>query len=326
MEDKIKKIKDRIYEIDFSTAALISGEELIVRNNVSEFVMALRKRDLDKGIIVTPAGYRSGLVYKSTNGGELYNHPSWIPDIISFSLNIFGLKKGHFYKITVIGRDTGTNSVITNDRSLRVSTEDKELLIDADLRGMTDNNREFYGIFRTPDNEANLFFSIGKIYLTNIIIDEIEILTDESDDEEETIKGTIEDGKLQLVSYGIFTTQPVNNTDYKGRYVQMTRYTGRGINLYFDKNTNQYILERDNANDILGEAFTNLNYIVDFNFNKVPNKGLFSQYNICEVSTDISPNTLKQGFLKFEFADSDDRPVLYTNTDGRMAILIYKIF
>jgi len=323
MLDKIKKIKDRIYEFDFSSAGLINGEELIVKNGVSEFVMALRKRDLDKGIIVTPSGYKSGLVYKSTNNGELYNHPSWIPDIINFSLNVFGLKKGSFYKITVIGRDSGSNMVITNDRTLRVLTEDKELIIDANLKDINEN-KEYYGIFRTPDNEANLFFSIGKIYLSDVIIDEIDIVTDEARDEEEAVE-ILEEGKLQLVSYGVFTTQPISREEYKGRYLQMMRYTGKGISLYFDKNTNQYILERDNVNDVIGEAFTNINYIVDFNFNKVPNKGLFSQYNICEVSTDISPNTLKQGYLKFEFADATDHPVVYTNADGRIAILIYKL-
>jgi len=324
MDEKIKKVKDMIYQFDFSNVALVNGEELVVKNNVSEFVMALRKRDLDRGIIVTPSGYRSGLVYKSTNDGELYNHPSWIPDIVTFALNIYGLKKNHFYKVTVIGRDTGTNTVITTDRTLRVTNEDRELIIDADLKGVNDN-KDFCGIFRTPDNETNLFFSIGKIFLSNIIVEEIDVLLDQAEvcnnpDE------MINEGKLQLAAYGVFTTQALNRDEYKGRYLQMSRCTGKGINLYFDKNTNQYILERDNVNDVLGEAFTNLNYMVDFNFNKVTNKNIFSQYNICEVSTDLSPNTLKQGFLKFEFADSNNNPVAYINSDGRIIILIYKLF
>lgn len=323
MIEKIKRVVDKIYEFDFSKTELIDGNEIVTKDGVSEFVMALRKRDLDKGIIVTPAGYTNGLVYKSSNGGELYNNPSWVPDIVHFTLNIYGLKKGSFYKITVISRDTGKSTIITNDRTLKVTNEDKELLLDYDLCGIN-KNKECFGIFRTLDNETNLFFSLGKIYIKDIIIEEVEMLIDIVEDEEiPDIK--IEDGKLKLVAYGIFSTQPVTDAIYKGRYLQMTKYTGKGINLYFDKTQNQYLLERDNIEDIIGETFTNINYLVDFNLNKVVNKGLFSQYNICEVNTDISPNTLKQGFIRFEFADAHDQPVKYTNKDGRIAILIYKL-
>ena len=124
----------------------------------------------------------------------------------------------------------------------------------------------------------------------------------------------------------MFTTQPNTDTEYKGRYLPMLRYSGKGINLYFDTNTDQYVIERDNVEDILGESFTNINYIVDFNFNKVINKGLFSQYNIVDVNNTPSPNTLKQGYIVFEFSDQDDNPVVYKNKDGRMVILIYKLF
>jgi len=323
MIDKIKKVGERIYSFDFTKTELTDGNEIVIKDGVSEFVMAFRKRDLDKGIIVTPAGYTNGLVYKSTHGGEIYNNPSWVPDIVNFAFNIYGLRKGGFYKITVLARDTGNNTIITTDRTLKVTNEDKELLLDYNVRG-TAENKEFYGIFRTLDNETNLFFNIGKIYIKDIIIEEVEMLVDIKEEEISDIK--IEEGKLQLIAYGVFTTQPLTNDIYKGRYLQMTRYTGKGINLYFDRIDNQYVVERDNINDIIGETFTNLNYLVDFNFNKVVNKGMFTQYNICEVSTDISPNTLKQGFIRFEFTDAQDKPVLYTNKDSRMAILIYKLF
>ena len=47
----------------------------------------------------------------------------------------------------------------------------------------------------------------------------------------------------------------------------------KGISLFFDTLTSQYIVERDNSNDTIGEPFTNINYLIDFNFNKVVNKG-----------------------------------------------------
>jgi len=326
MLDKIKKITDRIYEFDLDKAELIDGNEIVVKNNISEFVMTFRKRDLDRGIIVTPSGYENGLVYKSTNNGEFYNNPSWVPDIVNFALNIYGLKKNTFYKITVIARDTGSNKVITSDRSLKVTNEQKELLLDYNLAGLREN-KEYYGLFRSLNNETNLFFSIGKIYINNIIIEEVEMITEEIIEEEKEMQvSEYQEGKMQLVSYGVFTTQPNTNDLYKGRYLQMTRYAGKGLALFFDKTSNQYVLERDNVEDVIGESFTNIRYIINFNFNKVINKDLFSQYNICDVSLELSPNTLKQGFIRFEFADKDDNPIIYTNKDSRITITVHKIF
>jgi len=324
MLDKIKKIKDRVYEFNFKSSELTDGSEIITTDTMSEFVMAFRKRDLDKGVIVTPSGYTKGLVYKSTNNGEFYNNPSWIPDIVSFALNVYGLKKGHFYKLTVISRDTGNNTVITTDRRLTVSNEDKELLLDENVKGIKENT-EFHTIFRSNDNETNLLFRIGKIFINNIIIDEIELVSEEVQ-EIDLAPSEIGEGKIRLAAYGVFTTESIVEADYKGRYVPMTRYTGKGINLYLDKNTNQYVIERDNAEDVISESFTNVNYSVELNMNKVVNKGHFSQYNICEVSPDVSPNTLKQGFIKFEFVDDSGKTVSYTNKSGRILIQIYKLF
>jgi hypothetical protein len=323
MLDKIKKIKDRIYEFDLKNSEILDGEEIIVRNNVSEFVMTFRKRDLDKGIIVTPSGYNGkGLVYKTTNDGEFYNHPEWIPDIVNFAFNIYGLKKGSFYKITVVSRDTGTNTIITGDRRVIVTNEEKELLVDVNVKGQYEN-REYYGLFRTSDNETNLMFSIGKVYISNIIIEEVELVAEEVTKEDESFSEYGE-GKIQLAAYAVFTTES-SISDKQGRYLPMNRITGKGINLYLDKNTNEYVLERDNADDTLSESFTNANYIVDFNFNKVINKGNFHHYNITDVNIDLSPNTLKQGYIRFEFVDKDGKNVKFANKNNRLAVLIHKI-
>jgi hypothetical protein len=327
MIEKIKKIVDRIYEFNFKESELVDGNEIIATETASEFVMTFRKRDLDRGIIVTPSGYKKGLVYKSSNGGEFYNNPSWIPDIVNFSLNVYGLKKGHFYKLTVTGRDTGNNTVITSDRSLTVSNEEKELLIDEKLNGVKEN-REHHSIFRSIDNEANLLFKIGKIYINNITIDEIELIGDKQGQKQEAEASTAEvhDGKIRAVAYGIFTTEATTGSDYKGRYVPMTRYSGKGISLYLDKTTNEYVIERDNEQDTVGESFTNINYSVDINLNKVVNKGLFSHYDITEVSAEASPNTLKQGFIRFDFVDVSGKVVYYGNKNSRILITVSKIF
>jgi hypothetical protein len=324
MINSIKKVNNRIYEFDFSKTDLIDGNEIIVNNKVSEFVMAFRRRDLDKGIIVTPSGYTKGLVYKSSNGGEIYNNPMWVPDVVTFALNVYGLKKGCFYKLTVISRDTGTNNIITSDRSLFVTNEEKESIIDVNVKGEPEL-KEYYGIFRSNDNEANLFFSIGKIYVSNIIIDEVEMISEEKSDLDSP-ENKIEEGKIQVAAYGVFNLEPIVESSFKGRYVPLTKYTGKGINLYFDKNTQQYVIERDNVNDVLGESFTNLNYLVDINTSKVVSKGLFDRVDVVEVNIDISPNTIKQGFIRFELIGKDGTAMKYKHKDGRLSIIISKIY
>lgn len=324
---EIKKVKQRIYNFDFTKSELKDGEEIITSRQGSEFVNAFKKRDLDKGIMVTPGGYKKGLVYKSSHGGEVYNNPQWLPDIVSFSLNIFGVKKNCFYKLTVIGRDTYKSIMdVTQDRTIQIYTDNQELLMNNDFAGIEDNT-EYSAIFKANSNEINLFFRIGKIYLNNVIIDEVELFSEVVEEEEQVKSVEFAEGKMQIAAYGIFTTQPTQDTRlYQGRYLSMDRITGKGLNLYFDRNTNEYILERDNIEDILNESFTNINYLVDFNFNKVVNKGQFSQYNISDISSDISPNTLKQGYLKFEFIDDHGNAVQYSGKEGRLAIIIYKLF
>jgi len=325
---EIKKIIKRLYEFDLSNCEFEDGNEIITENGISEFVTNFGKRDLDNGIMVTPSGYSKGLVYKSTNGGEFYNNPSWVPDIVSFAYDVYGLKKGAFYKVSVVGRNAGRyNSIIdiTDNRKIQVSNEQQELLISADLTDIYDNIIS-YGIFRANSNETNLFFSIGKVYISNIIIEEVEIVGDNSEITEETTETTLEIGKTKVVAYGIYTTIP--NIDkpelYAGRYLPMTRITGSGINLYYDKIDKKYCIERDNIEETLNSSFINVDCFVDININKLVNTGEFSGYRITDVSNEISQNTLKQGYIKFQFIQGTTA-VDYYNKEGRIAIIITKL-
>lgn len=323
----IKKVVKRIYNFDFSKCELEDGNEIISTNKGNEFVNTFIKRDLDNGILVTPSGYTKGLVYKSTNDGEIYNNPRWTPDIITFAFNIFGLKRGAFYRISVIGRNVHEyNRIIdiTDDRTLEVSDDDQQLLINEDLNAVFEN-KTFSGVFRATSNEANLFFRIGKIYISDIIIDEIELMSETEEQEESTLV-SFEEGKSTICAYGIFNTIPaLDKPDYKGKYIEMTKLAGKGINLYYDKVSKEYILERDNVEDTLNAPLTNIEFIVDFNFNKVVSFGHFSDYRITEISPEISPNTLKQGYIKFVFVDKNENIVDYTKNEGRLCFIVKKI-
>ena len=318
---EIKKVLNRIYEFDLKNCEVADGDEMISTDHGNEFVNTFIKRDLNRGIVVTPAGYTKGLIYKSNNDGEIYNKAEWLPDIVTFSLNIFGLKKDAFYRVSVEGRNTKKYNRITDvtdDRTLEISNNAKELLLKHDFSDEM-KNVLVDGIFRATGTEENLYFRVGKIYISNIIIEEIELqLEQETTAEETEPEVEFSDSKSSISAYGVY--ESTYNLSVR-RYTEVPRITGKGLNLYFDNSTKTYILERDNTEDILGESFTNANYIVDFCFDKAP----YSQdYEITDVSMDPSPNTLKQGYIAFQIMEGG-KPIRYDRANGRLAFVVRKI-
>lgn len=321
MDLNIKKIIRRIYEFDFSNCDVKNRAEFYTTNGVSEFITTFKKNDFENGIIVSPSGYKAGIFFSTNNGGEIYCPTKYNPDIVKFNFNIYGLKKGAYYRITIPSRSAGSLDIITKDRTITVVTDSEELVLTDDLTEVNEN-KEVCGVFRAYANEINLLFTLGKVIISNIIIDEVEILT-ETDVEETVAAVSLEEGKLELSAYGVFNLKPNIPEGYLGKYLAVTKYTGNGINLYYDRNANEYILERDNVNDILNESFNLLNYVIDFNLNKTVSKNIYTNYRICEVSLEPSPNTLKQGYIKFDFVDNAGNKVLLD--DGRISILIHKL-
>ena len=316
----IKKINRNIYKFDLSRCDIEDGYEMITANGVNEFVSAFRKRDLDNGIIVTPGGYNKGLIYKASNGGEFYNNPAWYPDIVSFTYDIYGLRKGYFYKITVKARNVRKYSSITDstdNRKLSVVTDGEEVLIHEDLSNVFDN-KEFTTIFRANSTEANLIFTIGKIYINDIIIDEVELVDEEPEADPDVI---IEDGKTKLVAYGIFDP----NVKPAGKYTEVDRLSGKGIKLFYDTSKKCYTIERDNVSDVLQASFTNAEYFIDINTNKLPVSDKYNRLVITDIDNGISTNTLKQGSVSFALLNSSGEKCIYDKL-GRIVILIYKIY
>jgi len=321
----IKKVLRRIYEFNFAKCEVQNRNEFYVSNGVSEFVTTFKKQDIDTGVIVTPSGYQIGLFYSVANGGEIYSSPKYNPDVVSFSFNIYGLKKGKYYRITIPAHSAGSLQMVTKDRNLVVTTDTQDLLINEDLTDVNEY-KDYYGLFRAESEEINLFFTIGKIYINNIIIDEIELFEEEQTEDEEELPDTqFDKGKIQLKAYGVFGLKAQFNKLFNGRFVGTTKYTGSGINLYYDRVNDYYLIERDNVNDVLGESFTSANYIVEINLNKTVNKDLFNTYRICMVNAEPSPNTLRQGCISFDFVDYTGNKVKVSDSESRISILIYKI-
>lgn len=320
---KIKKIIRKIYNIDYSKITLRDDDEFILQSNgVSEFTQMLKKFDTDNGIIVTPSGYRTGLFYSLHDDGELYAASGLLPDIVTFSLNVYGLKKGNFYRITVLARDTDSNTVITEDRTITVIDDARQIILTNDLKGY-DVNQECVGFFKSFSNEANLYFTLGKIVIKDIIIDEVQLFEEEEAPAEEEVSEEMCEGKESLAAFGIYNLVAVIPEGFKGRYIQLARYSGKGLDLFYDQYSHTYILERSNSETILSEPFTNLNYKLDINTNKVINDGTFDHVEITKISPDISANTLKQGYLEFAFIKNGEK-ILYPNNNSRIYISIYK--
>lgn len=314
---EIKKMIQRIYEFNFSKCYLPDGQEMMITDTGNEFVNTFIKRDMDKGIIVTPSGYSRGLMYKSTDGGIIVNPPTWYPDIISFNFNIYGLKKNAFYRVTIKAKNTSVYNSLsdtTEDRTLQITNDNQELLVNEDLSNDKDY-RTIECVFRATSIENNLLFRLGKIIINNIIIDEVEIAGDIKKEVEINPECELNSGKSNIVAYGVF----MPGTIKQNRYSEMQRITGKGLNLYYDKNDKVYILERDNYEDTIGASFTNANYIVDFNFNKAP----LANYTITEISNEASPNTLKQGYIKFRLDNFEDG--YYNKENGRLSFIITRI-
>ena len=323
---EIKRIIQRVYDFDYSKCEVGDGDEFIATDRGNEFVNTFIRRDLDKGVIVTPCEYLKGLVYREAEGGYIYNPADWIPDIVFFGFNIYGLKKNSYYRITVKGKNTKKyNNLmdITDDRGIEIINDaTQELLLKVDLSDQMTFN-DYSTIFKASSVEENIRFKIGKVAIKDIIIDEVELMLDENPDEFDTEKDDtfeFDSGKSNIVAFGVYSCDCIESSQNK--YTEMPRTTGKGINLYFDKTTTEYILERDNYEDTIQSAFTNANYVVDFCFTKAP----YANYVITGVSNDVSPNTLKQGYIKFKIIDAEtNKPVKYDRPNARLSFIVHKI-
>ena len=319
----VKKIVQRIYEFDLSNTSLVDGDEILSDDSYggNEFLNNFTRRDLDHGIVITPRGYRNGLVYKSSNGGEFYNNPAWVPDIVSFGLNLYGLKKGRFYRVTVIGRNVHKYNRITDiteDRHIEVMSQEKERIIYEDLSEKM-SNTECEGIFRASSIEENLHISLGKIYISNIIIDEIEIL-DEGETRQEHEDLVIETGKATLLGYGVFSCKLPDFSH--GVSAELEKLSGKGISVYLNKETKLYTIERDNADDCIGLPLSNISIFYEINDGKCPG----AHHSIADVSEKVSPHTIKPGYISFRMlGDADGKPLLYDNAYARLYIFVNKL-
>lgn|SRR5574344_625844 len=324
---QIKKILRKIYNLDFTKITLRNNDEFILQNNgVSEFTQFFKKTDLDNGVIVTPTAYRSGLFFSADNTGALYSSSKLLPDMVTFGLNILGVKKNYFYRITILAKDTDTYDIITKDRSITVIDDSRQAILTGNAKGF-DKYQEYTGYFRAMSNEANLYFTMGKIFIKDIIIDEVVLMEEENlnSNEKEDSDEEIPENKETLVGYGTFSLRPAFEEFSKAANCELMKYFGKGIQLFYNRLSKVYIIERSNTDNVLTEPFTNANYKIELNFNKVKNDVVFDNYKIVNISTDISANTLKQGSVSFALVKNSVNVEYPYGDENKLLIEIYKI-
>jgi hypothetical protein len=318
---KVSKVLRQIYSIDYSKILLKNGDEFVTESNgMSDLNQYLRKNDMDTEVLVSFAGYRNGLFYTTNDGGEIFNDPSMLPELVTFSMDLVGLKKNLWYRVSITAKNTGNITTFSTNRKIQVTDGTQALIIDCDLNGVNDDT-EYIGYFRSNSAESYLFFTIGKVIIKDIHIEEVEIEGDavKTDDKIETIGPA----SLKLCAYGCFAMKPEIG-DFKGRYVRLNNIAGTGLELYFDITDTSYVLERSNDPDILGESFTGYQYLVSINKDKLKSEGIFSRLDIVDVNGNLSPNTLKQGYIEFALVDDNGLKVKYPDA-GRVVITVEKM-
>lgn len=315
----VKKVIQNVYKFNFDKCTLEDGKEIVIKDGINEFNYNFKSYNTDIGFTVTPENYINGLMYKSLYGGSIINYYKWAdPELVSFSLNLYGLKKGSFYRVTVKSKNSKRYNEfedVTDNRSLKVSlASNKELIIWKDLSEVYDIS-DISGIFRASGNEDNLSFEFGKILINDIVIDEVEILEEKDVEVNEKAQNYIDFmDHDKIVAMGVFDMSSLDDNNI-GKYAEVRRLTGKGLNLYYSKEKQTYILERDNVEDIINEPFTNINYIIDINTNKAPN----AIYDIVNVSSLSSPNTLKQGYIELDLGGK------YERNGARIYIFVKKV-
>lgn len=316
----IKRIVKNIYNIDYSKIKIDNKNEFIVdKNGVSDFVNGLKLIDKDNGVIVMPLNYTNGLFFSEENGGEIYSSPKFEPEIVPFSFDIIGLKRDAYYKLTLKAKTSGNNTFYNSNRKAIISTSTGELVLEHDFK----DNTEYVsitGIFCALSTEVILNFSIGKISIKDISIDEVELVEEEITTEE-TATEVVHSNTIELAAYGIFELLPYTDNV---RFVKLQEISAHGISLFFDNNTLEYIIERSNTNDVVGDCITNMRYVLNIDLNKNVNYQKFNTYAITEISSNISNNTLKQGYYKFVLLKQDGTKYRIQQS-GRIGIYIYKL-
>ena len=318
----IKKVIQNIYKIYWTKQLVEDKDEYLITKNINEFKSSFRRLDKSTGTLVSFENYSGGIFYSNDDERCIYSSPNMSPEKVSFTINMFGLKRNNFYLITLRAKNTGNNELITNNRDLTVTTDAQELLINEDLRNVREY-QNYYGLFKANSNEVNIFLEFGKICISEINIDEVELVAEET--EEEVALETIQAMSLDVAAYGWFGLKPDIDETFKGKHLYMQKYSALGISLYFNKETNEYVIERDNVNDVLNNSFTSINYLVQINMDKVVHKE-FSNYKITCVSNEPSPNTFKQGYIKFVLVDDSGKVVTPKDIEGKINILIIKLF
>lgn len=322
----IKKIKKKVYGFSLTDDIVKDGYEIFGKNPATdrnEMADLLKHTSLEDNIVVYVSDYGGGLYFHKDDDGmfSIVSDPSNMPSIVSFTLHFNGLKRGAWYKLSVVGRNTNNVNLYTDNRNVTVTNELREMILNAEL-SKAKTNTTYTEVFNAHDVETELRFKIGKVFIRDIILEEIEVEEPAAQDSDDIVDTEVSDGKITTVAYGVF--MPFTDTDRKDftRYSRILRYSGCGIVLYKDHDTGEYILEKDNRDESFTENLNASNIIIDINTNKCDN-GVTASCITC--SPEPSPNTRHSGYLRFLLKETTDVVSKESAKASKLFISVQKI-
>jgi len=301
----IKSVIRKLYSIDYNNLKLEDNVEMIISKKTNDFHQLLYMNNEITNVQMIPqfesdnVSTQTGLFYKKD---LFYNHPKLGAPLISFRLMLIGTKLNSFYRIRFIVRGIEVYDD-TVSKKVYVVLNGKDIIYNKELPTGKDTVIEY--IYLSEGSVINLAFTIGKVAIKDIIIEEIEVQEDVKINER-----VVEIPDLvNLKAYSVFKPSMLTNRDKILTKFPLLR--GIGLNVIYNREDDIIIVERNKENDIVQESIGLYKYFIDV---RVFNGG---EIRDLKVSDSPSPFSGYNGYASFKVNEIKENTLIY--------VLVYEL-
>lgn len=295
----IKSLIKKIYNIDYDNIKLENNTELIISRNTNDVHQLLYKRDDISNIHMIPSfetenkNTQTGLFYKDN---QIYNHPIYGNPMTSIRFSLTGIKKGSYYRIRIIARGINTVKDLDSNKIYFV-LNGTDIIYNSEIP--TDKETVIDEVILSEATILNMSLSIGKVAIKDLIIEEVEISTNET---KKTV--AIEVPNLaNLKAYAVLRPKDLPN-----KSLRITKYPllrGMGLNVYHNREGDYVLVEPNKNNDVINDNIGNPSYMVT---TQIYNGGKTLDHTI---SSEASPFSGHLGYYTFRTNDITDSTIIY---------------
>lgn len=299
----IKGVVRKIYSINYDNINLENNTELIISKNTNDFHQLLFMNDEVTNTYLIPyfenenKSAQTGLFYKDNS---FYNHPVYGEKLISFRLSLSGIKNNSSYRIRFVV--SPIEYLVDAPSKLYTVLNGKDVMYNQNIS--SDNTTIDY-IFTSEESIMNIAVTIGKIYIKDIIIEEIELKAQPLKEIEKVVIPNL----MNLKAYAVFKPTMLKNVDKDITKFPILR--GIGLNILFDRTKDLLLIERNKENDVINNNIAIAKYLTDI---KTFNGGEVSDINI---NNEISKLSNTRGYISFKLDDFTEDTIIY--------VLIYEL-